>query len=220
FYNALSVVNCRRKDLLQFIEEVRDTDDLSQVPLHYFEHLQRQCKPGVPIVFKAADQIMCLEKLQQCSPRSKKIVIIRDGRDAAISALHFNKLMTQWDAPWRPQQISFHDRLRAWSTRAAALAHHCRKHDILVLRYEDLQRDFHGVCASLFQRLGLARSPQLLEQIHQQTNFSAVTGGREPGESAEAVVRKGVIGEWKSTLGEEDATLAWKTAQGELRRFG
>ena len=220
FNNTLGVVNCRRKDLLRFIEEVRDADDLCRVPLRYFEHLQRQCEPGVPIVLKAADQIMCLEKLQQCSPHSQKIVIIRDGRDAAISALHYGELMNKWGAPWQRRRISFHGRLRDWSIRAAALAHQCHKHDILVLRYEDLQRDFHGICASLFQHLGISRSPLLLQELNQQTNFSAVTGGRKPGESAKAIVRKGVSGEWKSTLSEEDAARAWKAAHHELRRFG
>lgn len=220
FDNTLGVMNCRRRDMLQFIEAVRDGADPAQVPQRYFEFLQGHCEPGVPIVLKAADQVMCLEKLQQCSPHSRKIVIIRDGRDAAISALHYGKLMSQWDTPWQPQKIDFHDRLRAWCTRAAALAQQCRKHNVLVLRYEDLQRDFHGTCGALFRQLGIAHAPQLVEQIYQQTNFSAVSGGRKPGESAESVIRKGVTGEWKSTLSEQDAARAWKAAHRELNNFG
>jgi hypothetical protein len=220
FDNTLGVVNCRRKDMLRFIEAVRDGDDLAQVPQRYFEFLQGQCQPGTPIVLKAADQIMCLEELQKCSPRSRKIVIIRDGRDAAISALHYGKLMNRWGAPWQPRELDFHDRLRAWCTRAAALADRCRKQDILVLRYEDLHRDFHGNCSALFRQLGIAHESPLLDEIYRKTNFSAVSGGRKPGEAAESVIRKGVMGEWKSTLSAQDAERAWKAARRELEKFG
>ncbi len=220
FSNTLGIVNSRRKDLLRFIEQVRDTSDLSRVPNFYFEYLQGQCRPGTPIVLKAADQIMCLDQLQASSPLSTKIVIMRDGRDAAISALHFGELMKKWDAPWQGKPLSYHDRLRGWATRASALAHQCAQHDILVLRYEDLQRDFTGTCRALFSRLGISSNDELIDSIYAQTNFAAVTGGRQPGQAAENVVRKGVIGEWKETLSPAEAREAWRIAHIELTRFG
>ena len=222
FSNTLGLANCRRKDLLRFIEQVRDTSDLSRVPHFYFEYLQGQCRPGTPIVLKAADQIMCFDQLQACSPHSTKIVIMRDGRDAALSALHYSELMKKWDAPWQrqPKPMSYHDRLRGWTTRASALAHQCAQHDILVLRYEDLQRDFTGTCRALFDRLAISSDDELIESIYAQTNFAAVTGGRRPGQAAEDVVRKGMIGEWKETLSPAEAREAWQIACIELTRFG
>jgi hypothetical protein len=220
FSNTLGIVNSRRKDLLRFIEQVRDTNDLSQVPNFYFEYLQGQCLPGTPVVLKAADQIMCLDQLQASSPLSTKIVIMRDGRDAAISALHFGELMKKWDAPWQAKPLNYHDRLRGWAIRASALAHQCAQHDILVLRYEDLQRDFTATCRALFRRLGISSENELIDSIYAQTNFSAVTGGRQPGQAAEDIVRKGMIGEWKETLSPAEAREAWQIAHIELARFG
>ena len=220
YHNTLGIVNSRRGDLLAFIERVRDSNDLAEVPNYYFDYLQGQCQPGTPMVLKAADQIMCFDQLHAASPDSTKIVIMRDGRDAAISAMHFGKLMKKWDAPWQAKQLSYQDRLSAWATRAAALATQCQQHDILVLRYEDLHQDFDSVCKKLFTRLGIAADSELIEKIYQQTNFEAVSGGRKPGQAAEDVVRKGMVGEWREALSAEEAKIAWRIAGKELSQFG
>ena len=220
FDNTLGVGNMRRSDLRSFIEAVRDMPDLAGTPGAYFRFLQNQSEPQAPVVLKAADQIMCFSQLQSASPDSTKIVVMRDGRDAAISALHYGRLMEKWDAPWKPKELSYMDRLNAWSTRAAALAYHCDRHDILVLRYEDMKRDFHALCRSLFRRLNLAHDDLTIDAIHAKTNFKTVSGGRKPGEAAEHIVRKGITGEWKDTLTEREQAVAWRLAQKELSTFG
>jgi len=220
FSNTLGLVNTRRRDLIPLLDAIKNSEDMSQVPHYFLEYLQRQCEPGTPIVLKAADQIVSLRLLQQYSPHSTKIAIIRDGRDAAISAMHFRKLMKKWDAPWTPKNRDYLGVLGGWATRTRVLANWAKQSDIIILRYEDLQRDFFGICGKLFERMGIPTSREVLEHIYQNTNFTAVTGGRQPGESAEHLVRKGVIGEWKTALDEEDADMAWKIAGRELKRFG
>jgi hypothetical protein len=220
FNNTLSILHSRRGDIEEFIDRVKQETDMSRVPAHYFAYLQEQCEPGAPVVLKAADQVLCLSKLIELSPASRKIVIIRDGRDAAISAMHFGRLMQKQDTPWQPRSVDYSSRLRGWASRAALLARHCERGDVLVLRYEDLKRDFQGVCAALFGELGVSATPAVLENIHEQTDFSAVSGGRQPGESAEDVVRKGIVGEWRSELSDAQAASAWRAAWRELQRFG
>ncbi len=220
FNNTLGASNSRRADLLHFITQVRDTEELDKVPNFYFDYLAGLATEDARIVLKAADQIMCFEQLAACSPDSTKIVIMRDGRDATISAMHYGKLMEKWDAPWKPDQVQYLDRLRAWAVRAAKLVELSKTYNILVLRYEDLQRDFDSVCGGLLQHLGVNSDPQLVRNIYQRTNFKKVSGGREPGQSAEDIIRKGVIGEWKDTLSANEAKEAWQVAGPELEQFG
>lgn len=220
FSNVLGAVNSRRKDLIAFVDAIKSSSDTSQAPHHFFEFLQQQCKPGTPIVLKAADQLISLQQLQQYSPHSRKIAIIRDGRDAAISAIHYRKLMQKRNAPWAQKEEAYLGQLRGWATRARMLANWAEKNDIIILRYEDLHRDFFGVCGRLFEGMGIPVSQEVLDDIYQKTNFKTVTGGRQTDETSEQVVRKGVVGEWKNSLDRRTADLAWRIAGRELERFG
>lgn len=220
FTGTLGYGNSTRRDLVRLLERIKQTNDVSQVPHLFFEYLQKQCVPGTQIALKAADQVLCLTLLQQLSPRSRKIAIIRDGRDAAISAAHYGELMRKWDTPWIPKKRSFMSQLRSWAQRARILSDYAAKNDIVILRYEDMKRNFDGVVDALLALLDLPVSRRQLREIHRATDFATVTSGRRPGEAAEHIVRKGVIGEWKSVLSDRDARLAWRVAGEELTHFG
>ena len=208
FNKPLGIGNSTRAELINFLDAIKKSDDMSQVPIYFYEYLQRLCEPNALIALKAADQVMCLQRLAHVSPHSKKIAIIRDGRDAAISAGHYGKLMREQDTPWQPDKRSFFQSLRAWAVRTRVLSNEAHAVGVIILRYEDLQRDFFGLCDALFTTLGIPTSRQDLMKIQEETNFSAMTGGRTPGESAKHIVRKGITGEWKSVLSEKDAELA------------
>jgi hypothetical protein len=220
FSKPLGIVQSRRADIIEFMNAVQSCQEPTQIPGLFFSYLQSQAEPGVTMVLKAADQIPCLPQLIKCSPRSRKLAIIRDGRDAAISALHFNRLMQKRDAPWKGRAVGFNGRLRAWSSRAAQLAEYARRDEVLVLRYEDLKRDFHGTSAAMFERLGLSTSLQVIDDIYRETDFTAMSGGRKPGEAADEVVRKGITGEWKTELDSKQADAAWKLVGKEMSLFG
>lgn len=220
YTGTLGFGNSTRLALTDLLDTIKESDDMSQVPHFFFEYLQGQCEPGTRISLKAADQVMCLRQLEQVSPQSRKIAIVRDGRDATISATHYGELMRKWDTPWIPARRSFTSQLRSWAQRIRLLSDYARDHNILILRYEDLKRDFFGMTNALFNALDIPTSQGQLLQIHQRTDFSTVTQGRSPGQAAEHIVRKGVIGEWTSVLSDRDAELAWKVAGAELERYG
>ena len=69
-------------------------------------------------------------------------------------------------------------------------------------------------------KLQLPCSDQMLRTIARETSFSATTGGRTAGQSAQHVLRRGAIGEWKTTFTPEEARRACKMAGAELSRFG
>ena len=48
---------------------------------------------GRRLVLKGADQVLCFDALREWRPQAPKIAIVRDGRDAAVSAFHYRQLM-------------------------------------------------------------------------------------------------------------------------------
>lgn len=218
--DKLGVQSFRHNDLLTLMHAVRDCSQTQQIPTLFFEALRSQAVPGSRTATKAADQLMQLAALKQASPSSRIIAIVRDGRDAAISAQHFEGLMRKREAPWRTPKASYLRRLLGWSVRAAKLAEHARRGELTVLRYEDLHTDFNKLCRALFLELELDVSPDIIERVKTATDFSTVTEGRAPGDSAEHQIRKGSVGEWKDALTDPQAELAWKLAGDSLKEFG
>jgi SAM-dependent methyltransferase len=172
------------------------------------------------VVLKAADQVAVFDTLQAWQPEAKKIVIMRDGRDATISAIHYQKLMTEVDAPHRDlSPRDYWGQLQPWANRAQIIAQRARQGDLRVIRYEDLTYDFAGTLKPLLAWLGLDDSTSVVEAIQAQTSFEAITG-RPRGKEAKHIVRKGAVGEWIGVLSKEDNAKAWEIAGEQLTAFG
>ena len=216
----LGVAGCQRSDLLELMRAVRDTTDAALAPGLFYAFLASQVRPGARIACKAADQLLMLDRLSAVCPGARRVAIIRDGRDAAVSARHYEQLMRTQQAPWRVGRSSSPRRLLGWALRAAKLAGHARRGDLAVVRYEDLSRDFTGTLAALLRTLQLDAAPSLLASIEDATRFAAASGGRAPGEAAPHILRKGVVGDWRDALSPREARLAWRIAGRELAAFG
>ena len=220
FDNTLSAANTRRSDLEKFVRDVIFIEDLHDVPAVYFNYLIEQVMPLAYIALKAADQLICIKELRQITPESKKIVVVRDGRDVALSALAFTKLMKKWEAPWTPKESDYFEVLKSWALRISLLEKEIEKGDLLVIRYEDLTMNFESTCVRLFKELELSTDLNLIQNIKKNTDFKVVSGGRNPGEKAEHLVRSGVIGEWTSELNQKERSRAWKVASYQLSLLG
>jgi hypothetical protein len=172
------------------------------------------------VVLKAADQISRLATLNAWQPTAKKVLIIRDGRDAAISAMHFRERMRAIK-PTRgsPRVADYWKLLRIWANQADKAIAAAGRHQIYLLRYEDLSENFVATMQPLLQWLGLAESKPLLESIEARTSFEALTG-RARGTEAKAVMRKGAVGEWREALLPDEQQRAWRMVGDQLRAFG
>ncbi|MEM8493395.1 MAG: sulfotransferase [Pseudomonadota bacterium] len=218
--NTLGHVNFRHDDLLDLMHAVRNAKTHRQTVKLFYAALSQQVKAPAVIACKAADQLQNLRVLKDLMPESKQIAIIRDGRDAAVSAFHFEDQMRKVEAPWRVANSSLHRRLIGWAARAAKLAEHARRDEIIVVRYEDLSSDFEGICRVLFAQLGLDNDERLISSIKARTSFEAVAQSKEQGREPVHLVRKGMVGEWREAFTARETRLAMRLAGTELDAFG
>lgn len=217
---ALGYVNFRRADLIQLMEDVRSVSTGRSAALSFYEASAGQTQANTLVAYKAADQLPNLATLRKIAPATTALVIIRDGRDAAISAGHFEALMREKEAPWQVARTSISRRLLGWAVRAAKLAQHAQAGEVLVIRYEDLRTNFPGICRTLFRKLAIDASARVIETIEQQTEFNRVNTQLPNGEEAPHITRRGLVGEWREEFTVNQARRMWSLAAPQLRDFG
>jgi len=202
------------------METVRSCAHSADSPSIFYQSLAATVKPGATIAVKAADQLQNLSYLKQFAPSTCALAIVRDGRDATISAGHYEALMREQQAPWQVPSTAGWRRLLGWSVRAAKLAEHARRGDVLVVRYEDLIEDFEGVFRRLFRVLELDTDHQLLASIKRTTDFETLKSNDGKGSTPPHNIRQGTVGEWKNVLTRSQAQRSWAIAGVSLQAFG
>lgn len=173
------------------------------------------------LVLKGADQVARFALLEQWMPHAKKIAIVRDGRDACISAQHFRLLMKERDAAFVPKEASveFKVLLEGWRSRAQMLIDLKGQQNLKIIRYEDLLDDFESTMSDLFTFLGMSVDKELLTEIKLRNSFQVVTG-RRAGNAAKDIRRSGIYGEWTRSLTKQQKNESWEIAGQQLEAFG
>jgi len=204
---------------------------------------------GRRLVLKGADQVLCFDALREWHPQAPKIAIVRDGRDAAVSAFHYRELMRERRMAWHHGRLSFVKPLAllrqagiggvmamrrsvgygpdwrlgrsmsVWADRVRRVLAAARRGELQVLRYEDLLSDFDGTFTRLLASLGADASPRTVAAVAKASSFEALSG-RPRGVSGEDVMRRGIAGEWRESLNRRDQGLAWRVAGAELTAMG
>ena len=222
FHNTLGIVNFKRSSLVELMTAVLECSNSEEMPKAFYDQLTRLSNPGDVVAFKAADQIMALQKLQQDMPNTKVIAVVRDARDAMVSAWKFEALMNRVEAPWGGSSRTRHliEFMYTWGVRAAAILRAASENKLLMIRYEDLHSNFPKTIARVYRYIGVDDSLTAINNIRRTTDFETVSGGRRKGEEAESVVRKGIVGDWRNVLSPRQAALAWRVARRQMIALG
>jgi hypothetical protein len=210
--------------------------------------------PGYPagqrLVLKGADQVFCFEALRDLKPSAPKIAIVRDGRDAAVSAFHYRELMRQKRMAFHHGHLSYLKpvallrdtgirtlqavrgtlgygkdwrlgrSMSVWADRVRRVLKAAERGELYVMRYEDLLNDFDESFSRLLGWLGADASPATVAAVAKASSFEAMSGRPRGVVSREDVLRKGVAGEWLEILNRRDRALAWRAAGSELAAMG
>lgn len=215
-------------------QSFRDLDP--EVAMSLYRRLQRARRPedamdafldavsseprgATHLVLKSAKQLSVFDDLQAWQPHAKKLAIVRDGRDAAISAVHYEHLMRERKAPWFRNVHDYWVYLKNWTRVVQLVRDRVHRGQLRAIRYEDLTSDFVGTLTPVLHWLGLEHSRATIEAIDAQTSFEAKTG-RPRGTESKAVLRRGAIREWKETLSDREKEQAWSLAGDQLEAFG
>lgn len=171
---------------------------------------------------KTPDNIHALPALRELFPDAKFIHIIRDGRDAAVSAWFHNFRVAPDLAR---KKLGTLPRFAAKSARAWVKAvkagrafgkQHPRQY--LEVRYEDLHRDTAGSVLRALEFLGVDASEHAVTRCLDAGSFETFAGGRKPGEeNRESLFRKGGVGDWRNHF-DSRATEVFERHAGDLLR--
>ncbi len=187
--------------------------------------LAQQCagRSCLAIGEKTPENVFFFPNLKRLFPAAKFIGVARDPRDTLTSAWHLvHKHGTQGDtveakaAFVRRAADSLGQFLRAMLDLRRRYAA-----DAMIVTYEDLSRTPEAVLAAVFRFLGVTDAPETVARCIERTRFAAMTGGRPAGvERSGSFFRKGVAGDWTSTLTPEMAEVVVQELGSLFPAFG
>ena len=180
-----------------------DTEHLAGTAILLALHRQTGGKAYRAVGEKTPENVFFFERFRRLFPGAKFIGVARDPRDVLTSAWHLFQTVA-------PGQDEIAAKLQFLRTAFPSLAEGARtmlslaeryRDDAVIVTYEAMLRDPAPIVARLFRLLGVSYDPGLVAACLDRTAFTAATGGRPAGvEQRGSFYRKGVAGDWRSTL--------------------
>jgi hypothetical protein len=181
----------------------KDIDFLVATAILVALHQQSGGKPCRAVGEKTPENVFFFDRLRGMFPEAKFLAIARDPRDVLTSAWHFFHKPVPGQAEVAEKFAFIHRALPSLASGARAMLEFAERHpsNYRLVTYEGLSRTPTAILANLFRFLGVSDSEEIVFACLTRTSFSALTGGRAPGETHNgSFLRKGVVGDWQSTL--------------------
>jgi len=152
---------------------------------------------------KTPENLFFFPQLAALFPQAKFIAIARDPRDVLTSAWHFFYKGKPGEDEEAPKLAFIRGALPALvdGARSTITLKHDYPDTCRIVTYEMLRRTPEDGLAALFRFLGLSDDPAVVARCVAQTRFEKATEGRHAGQAQDgAFLRKGITGDWPSTL--------------------
>jgi hypothetical protein len=188
--------------------------------------LMAEAGGGAPIVGeKTPDNLLSFPTLQAMFPAARFVIMIRDGRDCAVSSWFHNLRINPEKT--RSRFAEFPDFIdtaaSAWAacidtglSFAAANPTTCA-----TVSYESLMAAPDATLARLFAFLGADTDAAVVRRCVEAAEFSRLSGGRAAGdEDRDSLFRRGVIGDWRQHFDAAASQAFERHAAAQLRRCG
>ncbi len=186
-------------------------------------HQQQGDKTCRAIGEKTPENVFLFGRLKALFPTAKFIGIARDPRDVLTSAWHMFHT-------YQPGEDENAAKLRFIQVALPSIGHGGREmlalleqypSDATMVTYKMLREDQATQLAALFRFLGVSDRIDIVADCVARSSFEAMSGGRRAGETRDgAFLRKGVVGDWQSTLTPEMNAIVLKEVGWMFPRFG
>lgn len=165
------------------------------------------------------------------------LYFIRNPLDVVISFAHHStttiektmKMMNNPDFAFCSRENKLHNqtrqRLLTWSEHAASWIDHSAL-PLMVLRYEDMLADTFNIFKKAVAFIGLDVSDENIIKALEYSSFDNIKkqekekGFREKTTKSESFFRKGISGDWKNTLTDNQVNLIVSQHKTMMERFG
>lgn len=152
---------------------------------------------------KTPENVFFFPRLKRLFPQAKCIAIARDPRDVLTSAWHFFHEPEAGEDEAAAKFAFIRLALPSLDQGARAILDLSSRYpaDVMTITYEKLRRTPELVVSNMFRFLSVSDSPAVVADCVARTAFAAQTAGRPDGaEQNGAFLRKGITGDWRSTL--------------------
>ena len=180
-----------------------DTEHLAGTAILLAMQRQAGGKPCRAVGEKTPENVFYFERFRRLFPTAKFIGIARDPRDVLTSAWHLFQSSSPGQDEAAAKLTFLRSALPSLAEGARTMLALAERYpaDSVLCTYEALLTDPAPVVARLFRLLGVADAPGAVADCLARTDFATATGGRPRGvEQRGAFFRKGVAGDWRSTL--------------------
>jgi Sulfotransferase family len=211
------------------VPEIYGADELLYVVATAILALLRKTargKAAQAIGERTPDNVDNFSLFAQMIPGARFVQVVRDPRDAAVSAWHHNERLNsgeskrRFGATLREFTRSFADGWVNHVSRGLGFAAR-DPNRYLDVSYDDLLTEPVPTLARLCRFLGVDDSAATLGVCVEAASFERVTGGRAPGQEDQAsYFRKGVSGDWRHHLDAETQAYVLEKAGALMRHFG
>ncbi len=164
---------------------------------------QYLAKPCQVIGEKTPENVFIFPRLKRLFPLAKFIGIARDPRDVLTSAWHMFRRPQpgENEVAAKIQFIRLAMPSIAEGARAMLALAEQYPTDAMNVTYRGLRQNQASVLAALFRFLGVSDHEAIIRDCVARSSFEAMSGGRQAGEASNgSFYRKGVVGDWESTL--------------------
>ncbi|WP_428488428.1 sulfotransferase [Rhodopila sp.] len=172
---------------------------------------------------KTPENVFFFAKLKHLFPAAKLICIARDPRDVLTSAWHFFHTATPGEDTVAAKTAFIRGAIPSLAEGARTILTLAERHpsDCMIITYEALRQTEFSVATELFRFLGVTDGKAVVADCLARTSFTALAGVRADGEQRNgSFFRKGVVGDWTSTLTPEMNTLVLRELGWTFPHFG
>jgi hypothetical protein len=178
---------------------------------HFFHFLKDRLQPRRYLLEKSPRNVQRVERIREIFPKSRLIVIYRDGRDVVTSDKFFTR-------DYNSEPFDFKDATLAWRQDMEAHLKHTDR--VFACAYEKLLADGPTVAKELFQFLDLPHEDRLIQDILERSSFRFYAGRERGQEDRKRFYRKGIAGDWKNHFDDGEKQIFKEVAGDMLIRLG